>query len=271
MKRIECLNYSVCNRTLSCGTNKDIRKNIVKVRYIEFLNKGKSNRVKRQSFNCLEVTIDTDSKWFRSVYNHALDIEKKLNLSQANTSEVRNSEIVRADNLSGLIAEYACVAVLKAYLDVEISKSESDSAKDQIDVLIGTKNKTIEVRSSFVRNGIDFALFYTDSNGIQYFDVLGPYSNGYKPGESLKNYYMRVLYAYDKNNFLDEIKKDEIKLYITGGVTDEMLLNKSIVTVKHLVPAGGEVKIESDYLVVPICNSLDFKQFLESISDDIKK
>ncbi len=55
----------------------------------------------------------------------------------------------------------------------------------------------------------------------------------------------------------------KIKLYITGGVTDEMLLNKS--TVKHLVPAGGEAKIESDYLVVPICNSLILSNFLESI------
>ncbi len=32
--------------------------------------------------------------------------------------------VARADNLSGLIAEYACVAVLKACLDVEISNQK---------------------------------------------------------------------------------------------------------------------------------------------------
>lgn len=36
----------------------------------------------------------------------------------------------------------------------------------------------------------------------------------------------------------------------------------SIYQIKHLIPAGGEVEIESDYRVVPLGRSLDIDDFI---------
>ena len=59
--------------------------------------------------------------------------------------------------------------------------------QNQIDIRLAT-GRTIEVRSSCVRNGIEFAVFMKkkEIDGQQYFDVIGPYTNGYKPGKALR-------------------------------------------------------------------------------------
>ncbi len=145
--------------------------------------------------------------------------------------------------------------------------TETDTSKNQIDIRLAT-GRTIEVRSSCVRNGIEFAVFMKNKeiDGQQYFDVIGPYTNGYKPGESFKDYYMRVLYHCDKREFMRTILgRDEIVLYITGGATEAMMKNPDYYQIKHLTPAGGEVQRESDYQVIPLGKSLDFHEFLEVI------
>ncbi len=43
----------------------------------------------------------------------------------------------------------------------------------------------------------------------------------------------------------------------------------SIYQIKHLIPAGGEVEIESDYRVVPLGKSLDIADFIEVIRSDL--
>ena len=153
------------------------------------------------------------------------------------------------------------------FYSIKIIKPASDTSFNQIDIRLAT-GKTIEVRSSCVRNGIDFALFAGDQQhpGQQYFDVIGPYSNGYKPGEYLKDYYMRVLYWCDKKNFMSLLNNASITLYITGGATKAMMDDPKIYQEKHLYPAGGQVQVESDYRVIPLGKSLDAKQFFSTIS-----
>ena len=65
-----------------------------------------------------------------------------------------------------------------------------DDASRQIDLKVISNNKKIEVRSSFPRNGIEFAICHPSYE----FDVIGPYSNNYKPGEIQKDYYVRTLF-----------------------------------------------------------------------------
>ena len=62
---------------------------------------------------------------------------------------------------------------------------------------------------------------------------------------------MRVIYSFEKKKFIEKIKNNNLHLFITGGVTCEMMTNPSVSQQKHLKPEGGEVKIESDYFVVP--------------------
>ncbi len=241
------------------------------IREIECKNETSSKyKIDRERFICLEVVISTESDWYKRVFSYAKQIEKKLNPGQANTSENRPEEIVEIDNLMGVIAEYACYDVLLYYYKDMIEKPLSKGSINQIDIMIAGTKKTIEVRSSCVKNGLDFALFSRpkENNLEQYFDIIGPYSNGYKPGETIKDYYMRVLYCCNKKNFFDMINQKIIKLYITGGVTREMMSNHSITQVKHLTPKGGEVKMESDYIVIPLGKSMDFPVFIETLKRD---
>lgn len=236
-----------------------------------------NNGIKRTNFWCLEVTLPTNGKFMKRVLAYAEGIEGKLNKGQANSSETRSEKTVKIDNISGVLAECICYEFLSWHFGKEnIIKPSSNDSRNQIDIMLSSGKKTIEVRSSCVRNGVDFALF-SKSKGIkanietQYFDVLGPYTNQYKPGEALKDYYMRVLYHCEKKDFLELLKKPEIMLYITGGATKEMMMDDNVYQLKHLVPAGGEVAVESDYRVIPLGNSLDIKELLAVIEKDIRK
>lgn len=229
-------------------------------------------KIDRKLFRCLELNIPTSGEWMHKIMEKAAEIEGKLNVGQANSSEARGALTIKIDNLSGVIAEYACAEILRLYVGKDkIIKPSSESSKNQIDIALAQGKKTIEVRSSCVKNGIDFALFAKPAYGgqKQYFDVIGPYSNQYKPGECEKDYYMRVLYCCEKKNFMDLLGQATLKMYITGGATKDMMNNNSIYQIKHLVPDGGEVDIESDYRVVPLGNSLDVVDFIEKIKMEI--
>ena len=58
-------------------------------------------------------------------------------------------------------------------------------------IRIISNGKKIEVRSSFPRNGCEFAL----CNPKYQFDILGPYHNAYKPAEVSKDYFLRTFFA----------------------------------------------------------------------------
>lgn len=172
-----------------------------------------------------------------------------------------------------MIAEFACYEVLKYELknNKAVEKPSSKSSINQIDIRLADSKKTIEVRSSCAKNGIDFALFAKPKGETeeQYFDVIGPYTNDYKPAEVLKDYYMRVIYCFAKKDFHKKINEKKLQLYITGGTTREIMNNPDIRQLKHLKPEGGEVKVESDYYVVPLGKSLDYGCFIETIRKDI--
>jgi len=232
-------------------------------------NKRYDTGVGRNEFVCIEVNIPQKSAFFQRVMTYAQRISPYLNKGGANTSEIRPEEIVEIDNKSGLIAELACEEILVwLYGSDNVRKPNNMSSNNQIDIIIG--EKTIEVRSSCVRNGVDFAIFAPDKkNGNDsYFDVIGPYSNGYKPGEIAKDYYLRVLYEVEKKHFNSLLMREYLRLYITGGATKEMMNDPQKYKIKHLIPAGGEVEIESDYRVIPLAKSLDAVEFLEVLERD---
>lgn len=238
---------------------------------VQFKNNYGKNGIPRKTFTCLKVKIKTTDDWFKKICSCALEIEDRLNAGQANTSEQRSDIIVRTDNLSGLIAEYCCEQVLKNLFNIKTCKPSLNTSYNQIDILVGKTNKTVEVRSSCVRNGIEFALFAKNLNKSdeQYIDVIGPYKNNYKPGEIEKDYYMRVIYPFEKKNFLNKIQRPVLEFYVTGGATKSMMQDPSIRLLKHMKPAGGEVKFESDYIVIPLGESLDYLEFKKKILQDL--
>lgn len=62
--------------------------------------------------------------------------------------------------MSGVIAEYACDTILRLCLGEDsVYKPKAEKAKNQIDIVLGSGRKSIEVRVSCVKNGIEFAVF----------------------------------------------------------------------------------------------------------------
>lgn len=74
---------------------------------------------------------------------------------------------------------------------------------------------------------------------------------------------MRVLYECDKRNFLNLLEEPTLRLYVTGGATKNMMKNSNCYQIKHLTPSGDQVRVESDYRVIPLSKSLDINEFFE--------
>ena len=47
-----------------------------------------------------------------------------------------------------------------------------------------------------------------------------------------------------------------------------MMQNKEYYQIKHLVPAGGQVQVESDYRVIPLGKSMDAIEFFDTLSKE---
>ena len=88
----------------------------------------------------------------------AEELARQVNPGAANNSmHERSPERILADCIAGVVSEY----FWKLYLNSEenvVSETEFDDASRQIDLKVISNNKKIEVRSSFPRNGIEFAI-----------------------------------------------------------------------------------------------------------------
>src|SRR5690606_35110536 len=114
-----------------------------------------------------------------------------------------------------------------------VKETDYTAPNNQIDLKTLHSDKTIEVRSSFPRNGVAFAICSQNHE----FDILGPYQNSYKPEEIQKDFYLRTLYHVpNPASFLEYYKKDGFTVYLTGGATWEMMADDTIAIEKNLIP-----------------------------------
>lgn len=177
----------------------------------------------------------------------------------------RSPERILADCIAGVVSEY----FWKLYLNSEenvVSETEFDDASRQIDLKVISNNKKIEVRSSFPRNGIEFAICHPSYE----FDVIGPYSNNYKPGEIQKDYYVRTLFhLYNPTDIISMISADSFKVYLTGGATWDMMIDNDYSKNKTLLPDFGLGVIQkASYRVVPFSKSKDTREIKRVIIED---
>jgi hypothetical protein len=168
--------------------------------------------------------------------------------------------------LAGLLAEYCWKYELNYKKGDYVSSTEFEEASTQID-LITKDNKKIEVRSSFPRNGIEFALFHPEHQ----FDVIGPYTNSVKPGEIKKDYYVRTLYPINikECSMKDYMEKDEFEVFLTGGATWDMMTDKNLYMIKSFIPEdeinAERLKKKSEYRVIPFSKALDTSEIVKKI------
>jgi hypothetical protein len=189
------------------------------------------------------------------------------NISQ----ETRDADRIRSNTISGLLSEYAWKLFLNsASFELLVKETMFIDTASQIDLetILGTK--TIEVRSSFPRNGINFAICHQTYE----FDILGPYSNSYKPQEPQKDFYLRTLYHVNSPiDFLSEYQKDGFTVYLTGGATWEMMVDDKISKDKTLLPEDSVdiVTEQTEYRVVPFSKALDTHDMLKLILSSEKE
>lgn len=181
---------------------------------------------------------------------------RRVNPHAANsTSNQRSDDTLIANNLAGVLSEYFWKVFLNRNSVIVCSTSFEDAA-NQIDLKIIGSDKKIEVRSSFPRNGLHFAICHPDYE----FDILGPYHNqSYKPGEIKKHFYVRTLFCFSSVvDIIEKIKQDGFELYLTGGATWSMMNNRHYFIIKDLIPDDvyGQTQ-KTNYRVVPFSRALD--------------
>jgi len=195
------------------------------------------------------VLIDT-------LIEKATQLAEKVNPHPANAhEEVRLPETILANSIAGVVSEF----FWKDFLNMDqllVRETEYNEAASQIDLETVHGEKRIEVRSSFPRNGVPFALCHPENQ----FDILGPYANTtYKPGEMRKDFYIRTLFEAEKpTDIIEKIKQDNFSLYLTGGATLSMMRTKGMYTEKRLLPEDAiGVAGVAKYRVVPFSHALD--------------
>jgi hypothetical protein len=246
-----------------------MRIEIEKIKCKEIKTFEQSNResdfwISKYIFNYNTSTFDKALlKKIESVGNK---LAEAVNDGAANDSTTKRSiDRKKSNAIAGVLAEYCWKNFLNSIsLETLVQETEYESNSNQIDLIVIESNKTIEVRSSFPRNGIEFAICSPKFE----FDILGPYSNSYKPNEPQKDFYLRTLFhVHSPLDFLTDFKKDNFTVYLTGGATWEMMVDDKFSKDKNLIPddAISDVEVESTYRVVPFSNALDCAEIYKLI------
>lgn len=240
---------------------------------------SKAFNVAKYSFNY--ISNSDDRILLDRIIAESIILANKVNPGAANNSgQKREYEKIANNCIAGVLSEY----LWKEYLNsnkILVTETKYESASNQIDLKIISNNKKIEVRSSFPRNGINFALC---SSSFE-FDIIGMYSNGYKPAEIQKDYYLRSLFHLgiekywqkDANTkipiiekLIDKLKKDSFEAFLTGGATWEMMIDNSISINKDFIPEDeiniNRLKTGTGYRVIPFSKALDTLEILDLIN-----
>jgi len=222
---------------------------------------------------CYKFEYEEDKRILDIILARGYDLAAKVNPATANYGDMnRLPERIKRNCVAGILAEYCWKHFINKRAKSEIVlETEFSGASKQIDLTTKNTNKKIEVRSSFPRNGIEFALF----NHKFQFDVLGPYFNTVKPQEIQKDYYVRTLYPYDSKCIFQCINTS-IEVFLTGGATWGMMFDPRISKIKNLIPDDEIIDHarKSMYKVVPLslaCDTISIVDMIikEGIKGDI--
>ena len=207
------------------------------------------------------------------IIKEANNLLKNANPNSANSNEYR-SEIVREnDAFSGILAEFAVVKLLNSIVPNSAYRPEVTSLKNQIDIywLYNNIKYSIEVRSSFVKNGIEFALYAVNrETNKTYFDILGPYYQKYKVKYDVtKDIYARVLFNGQKSSVKERFIKNNESFYVIGFISGSKLVGLNY---KKLLKENSSIvskygKINGNYFVAPINEIMDVRKFKKNVND----
>lgn len=182
-----------------------------------------------------------------------------------NSLKLRNSSRVFSNCLAGVISEHFWLLFLNKESEV-VSYTTFTHASNQIDLEIIKTHGKIEVRSSFPRKGVEFAIC-----DIHQFKIIGPYSNSYKNGEVKKDFYVGALFHLNSpEEIINKVKQDGFSFFLTGGATWDMMWDDTKAIISDLTPDDAfAIQLHTSYRVVPYSNALDTKEVKEAIYKSI--
>lgn len=215
-----------------------------------------------KTYKIIKCTFDKKSDEAEAIYQKAWELMKSVNPHKANdsTSE-RDKQRLITDALGGILAEYGWYYYINRVFGDIVNFTPFLSSIGQIDLKLSNE-KTIEVRSSFPRNGVKFAICCERYN----FKNICKYENLYKPEEANKDFFACTLFETQKEKMMDD-KTLEIVFYLIGGSTKEMMNNDTIAYNADLVAEDDLVQQKTNYRVIKLKDALDiqgFENYLES-------
>lgn len=228
-----------------------------------------SDTKRQKEFWFVKCTLDfktstLDKSIQKMIKSEGENLAGKVFSGAANESNFsREDKRILANSIAGLLAEYCWKCFLNMCTpNILVQETKFEEAKNQIDLKTLKSNLKIEVRSSFPRNGIEFAICHKDKQ----FDILGPYSNNYKPSEPEKELYLRTLYhVKNHEDFLEKFLREGIEIYLTGGATWDMMFDEETSLTKDLIPEDSNQSVVSKYRVVPFQHALHTIEILNLI------
>lgn len=238
-------------------------------------------RVVRCEFNY--KTNATDTHLLNSILEKGKELAALVNPRAANYAITpRSYDKILNSCVAGLLSEWLWKKLLNRRGEI-VAETEFHHSKTQIDLQVLSSRQKIEVRSSFPRNGISFAI----CSHSHEFDVIGPYANHYKPEEIQKDYYVRTLFHLAKvgeqkdikgrtwpivERLIDKLQQDGFEAYLTGGATWQMMNDDSISKNKDFIPEDEislqRLGVASQYRVVPFHKALDTIEVCDIIREN---
>jgi len=244
---------------------------LVKAFKIDCINDYSRNSNRKNDFWGSEITFDFKRDCFDRYLKNRVFIEESVIMAKGvnprfanNSSDIRTEDIILANSYAGVLSEYCWRVFINQCSEKNLVKETLlIDPENQIDLETIDKKLKIEVRSSFARNGIKFAI----CDPKYQFDILGPYHNDYKPNENEKNFYLRAIFhVQDYNEFLYNFD-NKLSIFLLGGATKDMMNDNSKFIVKDLVPDGNQHNSKTSYRVIPYQFALDTFQIISKIRE----
>ena len=215
-----------------------------------------------RKFKVVKCTFDNTGQNKESLFIQASKLSNEVNPGQANkSSDIRNENTLLEDAAGGILAENGWLSFINKTFGNIAHFTDFGSSIGQIDIELND-GRTIEVRSSFPRKGVKFAICNDKFN----FKNIGRYSNFYKPDEKTKDFFAAVLFETRKNNLL---KSKDIIFFLIGGSTKEMFLDDKLAYNGDLIAEGDMTQVKTKYRIIKLKDVMDidgFKQFIKQNS-----
>ena len=173
----------------------------------------------------------------------------------APSGRTRSENELRKTRYLGVLAENLLIDHLQDELGqgVNVSKQAFVDHVQHVDIEIrvGGRVTNLEVRSSFPFSRLQAVV-------CQHFNVIGPYSTSYKPGESVKDFYLLGLINEAVRSFTPKRKHT---FYFAGGAPYHLLREKG--KRDNLKQQGA------DYWVLRLVEAMDAVEIVDAIRSAI--